>query len=426
MADGPGWVRRSMVRVINDDNLDLYLLGSVALVFTVLGATGVSDVKTLSSVVLALLALLAFSQIRSRRLTEQISKAQRHSSTALFASEFPADLIPRRARGRDLLLVGLSMTRTVQGMRSDILGILEAGGRLRVLVLDPADEVLMTVADRRATHRYGPDKLRARITTTLDDLTTLRERTGGRLEVRVSSSIPAAGIHCIDTAGTNGLVCVQHYEYQPSREASPVFTLEPSDGRWYQHFVAEAERLWDAGTEWPLSPSAAAERVRRPVFVDHFGPARDRAIEDAEQLLITGVARNALVSDTYLRLAEKLRAGHGIRFLLIDPDSAAVHTVADRYYYAERTAEGVQRRIQHVLRLLTELKASTDGDLSVRLTSHPIPIGVITTGTALFAEYYTYQTVGESKFVLPPGSSGYEVFRDEAEVLWRNAKAYEL
>jgi hypothetical protein len=44
-VDKQGWLRRSLVRVINDDNLDLYLLGTVALVFTVLGITGVSDVK---------------------------------------------------------------------------------------------------------------------------------------------------------------------------------------------------------------------------------------------------------------------------------------------------------------------------------------------------------------------------------------------
>jgi hypothetical protein len=146
----------------------------------------------------------------------------------------------------------------------------------------------------------------------------------------------------------------------------------------------------------------------------------------AEQLLITGVARSALVSDSYLRLEKKLRAGHAIRFLLIDPDSAAIRTVADRYYYAERTPEGVGRRIQHVLRLLSELKAATGGDLSLRLTSHPIPVGVIATETALFAEYYTFQTIGESKFVLPQGSNGFELFRDEAELLWRNAKPYEL
>jgi hypothetical protein len=79
--------------MINDDNLDLYLLGLVAGAFTVLGATGISDIKTLSSVVLALLALLALSQIKSRRLTEQIRSSLRGGASALFSREFPADLI---------------------------------------------------------------------------------------------------------------------------------------------------------------------------------------------------------------------------------------------------------------------------------------------------------------------------------------------
>jgi hypothetical protein len=311
-------------------------------------------------------------------------------------------------------------------MRSDITTILEAGGRIRVLVLDPADEVLMAIADRRATHAYGPDKLRARITTTLDDLTALRERTGGRLDVRVSSIMPSAGFNCLDTRSADGLVCVQHYEARPAGEAAPVFALEPSDGAWYRYFVAEAERLWDAGTDWPLSPEAAAERGRRPAFVDDFGAELDSAIASADDLLITGVTRNALVSTGYRKLEQKLRAGAEIRILLVDPGSAAAGPVADRYYYAERTPEGVRRRIEHSLVLLAEMKAATGGRLSVRLTSHPIPVGAVDTGSVLFAEYYTYRTPGASKFMLSKGSAAYEVFHDEAEALWRDAKSHEL
>jgi uncharacterized paraquat-inducible protein A len=91
MADKQGRVRRSLIRVISDDNLDLYLLGTVALVFTMLGITGISDVKTTSAVVVALLALLAFSQIRSRRLLEQIRNEQtRRSSTPRTAASHTA------------------------------------------------------------------------------------------------------------------------------------------------------------------------------------------------------------------------------------------------------------------------------------------------------------------------------------------------
>ena len=37
MAEKHGRVRRGLIRVITDDNLDLYALGAAALVFTVLG-----------------------------------------------------------------------------------------------------------------------------------------------------------------------------------------------------------------------------------------------------------------------------------------------------------------------------------------------------------------------------------------------------
>lgn len=204
MASERSWIRRSLTKLVNDDNLDLYALGSVAAVFTVLGVTGVSDVKALSSVVLALLAVLAYSQIRSRRLIEQVRISHRRNSTALFRVDFPPDLIPRRAGSFDILLVGLSMTRTVQGMRADMASILQAGGRIRVLVVDPTNDSAIQAAEGLIGENLGYVKLQARITATLDDLTTMRDRTNGRLEVRVSSSIPTVGLNCLDLSGPTG------------------------------------------------------------------------------------------------------------------------------------------------------------------------------------------------------------------------------
>ncbi|WP_410661633.1 hypothetical protein [Amycolatopsis sp. lyj-112] len=426
MQDKRGRIRRSLARLITDDNLDLYVLGVVALVFTVLGATGISDVKTLSSVVTALLALLAFSQIRSRRLTEQVRDSNRGGLAAVFAPQFPDDLISRRAASFDILLIGHSMTRTVQGMRSDIRSILDAGGRIRVLVLDPTDEALIEVADRRISQSLEPGRLRQRILATLDELTSLRSRTSGRLEIRVSSRISSAGFNCLDVSSPRGLICVQHYEYRPSGEAAPVFAMEPKDTPWYQHFAAEADRLWEDGTPWPLSPADQIARARRPVFSEGFGPELNVAIDDATDLLVTGMARNTLVNNNYGKLEERLRKKARIRFVLIDPHSSAIDTAASRYY-AVRSPESARERVLHTLRVLAELKRSTGGDLSVRLVMHPIAVGLIGTGTALFAEYYTYQAAGEPQFVLQPGDGpAYRTFLGEAEALWNNAEPYDL
>ncbi|SFW79253.1 hypothetical protein [Amycolatopsis australiensis] len=245
----------------------------------------------------------------------------------------------------DLLLVGHSMTRTVHGMRSDMSAILEAGGRIRVLVLDPTDDALIETADRRSSQSLGHGRLRQRITTTLDDLSTLRDRTAGRLEVRVSSRISSAGFNCLDVSGPHGMVCVQHDEYHPV-----------------------GERLWKAGTPWPMTPSRQIARARRPMFSERFGPELEQAIENAGDLLITGMARNTFVNDHYGLLETLLKTGTSMRFILIDPASSAIDAAASRYY-AERSPASARERALHTLRLLAELKNTTNGELAIRLVA---------------------------------------------------------
>lgn len=430
-----GWVRQRLTGVINDENLDLYLLASIAMVFTVLGATGVSDAKVLSSVVLALLAILALSQIRSRRLTEQIWNAQRLDPTALFKTAFPSDFTVRRAEAFDLLLIGLSMTRTVQGMRTEMVSILEKGGRIRVLVLDPTNDSLTNAAEGLVTENLGYGKLRERINTSLDDLVTLRAVTNARLEIRVLSSVPTAGFNCLDMSGPQGRIYVMHYEHRPLGEAAPVFTLTPRDIPWFQRFADEAERMWDSGAAWPLSPSERIARSSRPVFSENFGVEFKASMESAGELFVTGMARNTFINTHYGLLERKLQAGAAVRFLLIDPESPAINVAADRYY-VERSGVHARERVLHTLRHLIQLKRSTQGSLSVRLTSHPVAIGIVATDChpdaegwipAVFAEYYTYQAPGEPKFVLQPGDSlGYDLLVKEAEALWDGGKVFDL
>jgi hypothetical protein len=209
------------------------------------------------------------------------------------------------------------------------------------------------------------------------------------------------GINAIDVGTPNGLLVLQHYEYRPAHEAAPIFSLRPTDGAWYEHFAAESERLWQDGTPWPLAPAAALRRSARPLFSQEFGPELDLAMSKAREPLITGVTRNTLINSRYGMFEDWLRNGCRIRMVLIDPASDAIAVAAERYY-AERSAESTRERVRHTLRLLAELKRATAGDLVVRLTSHPLAMGVISVdsstdsrseASALFAEYYTYQAL---------------------------------
>ena len=430
-----GQWKRLAFRAISDEYLDLYILGVAALTFTILGFVGVADVKALASVTLALLAVLAYSQIRTRRHVAEIARAQRSDPLSVFETKFPDDLEGRRGSASSILLIGLSMTRTVQGGSLTVLRqMLTSGGKIRVLVVDPTDDALVRAASAHRPQGTA-DRLKRRIEATLKELADLRDATGGDVEIRVASFVPPMGINAIDVGSPDGLIVLQHYEHRPAREPAPIITMRPADGSWYQHFASEAERLWDDGTPWPLAPVEALRRSARPLFKEEFGPELELSMSQARELLITGVARNTLIVSRYNKFETWLKKGCSIRVLLIEPTSDAVVAAAKRYY-AERSPDSTRDRILHTLRLLAELKRTTDGDLSVRLAAHPLAMGVIAVdaspgarcdATALFAEYYTYQALGEPKFVLQPNDGQwFENLYQEAEALWTGAVDHNL
>jgi Domain of unknown function (DUF5919) len=431
-----GWVKRLAIRIVSDEYLDLYILAGAALAFTVLGFAGVVSIEVLASVILALLAVLAYSQIRARRQVADIARAQRSDPLSIFQAEFPGDLENRRGSASSLLLIGMTMTRTVQGGSLTVLRqMLRSGGKIRILLMDPADEALIRAASEHGPHGITADRLKRRIEATLDELAVLQDATGGDVEIRVASFIPQMGINAIDVGTPNGLIVLQHYEHRPVGESTPVFTLRPADGFWYEHFAAEAERLWQDGTPWPLAPATTLRRSARPLFQQEFGPELELGMSQARELLITGVTRNTLINSNYNKFEDWLRNGCRIRMLLIDPSSDAIAVASERYY-AERSPDSTRERVHHTLRLLAELRRATNGDLSVRLTCYPLAIGVIcvdgspdtrSEASALFAEYYTYQAPGEPKFVLQPGDSRwFDNLYQEAEALWTIATEHNL
>ena len=431
-----GWVKRLAVRIVSDEYLDLYILAVAALTFTILGFTGIVDTKVLVSVTLALLAILAYSQIRSRRQVADIAAGQRSDPLSIFQAEFPAGLETRRGSASSLLLIGMTMSRTVQGGSLTVLRqVLRSGGKIRVLLIDPTDDALMRAASEHSQRGYTVDRFKRRVESTLEELAVLQDATSGDLEIRVAPFIPHMGINAIDVGNPDGLIVLQHYEHRPVGESAPIFSLKPADGFWYEHFAAEAERLWQDGTSWPLASAVAMRRSARPAFKQEFGPELELSMDKARELLITGVTRNTLVTSKYHKFEDRLRNGCRIRMLLMDPSSDAIVVAAERYY-ADRTPDSIRERVRHTLRLLAELKRSTDGDLSVRLTSHPLAMGTIAVdggldirseASALFVEYYTYQALGEPKFVLQTiDSQWFENLYQEAQALWDNAAIHDL
>jgi hypothetical protein len=320
----------------------------------------------------------------------------------------------------------------VQGMRTDLRRILRSGGRVRVVVLDPTDEALVAVAAARSPE--SPEALRRRVLMTLDVLSTIRAEVDDRLEIRVASHILVAGMNALDLDGPRGMITVQHYEFQPGAEPAPIFSLEAREGEWYRHFVAEAERIWDRSTPWPLTPAQELSRARTAGFAETFGPDLDRFMDLSQNMFITGIVRNAFVHSRYRVLENYLKSGRSVRVLLIDPESPGMQQAVD-HYNVDRSVAGARARVENTLRILSQLHHTTGGDLTVRLTANPLPVGIIATDclpvqgepvSVVFAQYYTYRAASVSKFALRADDPWRRHFVDEAEALWADAKPYEF
>src|SRR5262245_25743791 len=134
--------RQWLIRLVHDDNLDLYVLVVVAFVFTVLGFTGVAS-SLMPSVTVGTLAVLAFSQVRSRAYVAKITSAQQTDPLSALRRRFPDDLDVRRSAATDFLYIGVSMYRTLPTLRDDLRRMALAGLRVRVVLVDPADDHLI-------------------------------------------------------------------------------------------------------------------------------------------------------------------------------------------------------------------------------------------------------------------------------------------
>jgi hypothetical protein len=243
-------IREPVQRLLAGD-LDLWLLVCAAGLFTVLGIIDVAGPSALSSAVLALLALLAVAQVRSRREVAEIARSQQIEPTALLLDQWPADLAERRNAARDVLLIGTTMARTIQTYRSHLGVALAAGGRVRVLVLDP--DIHDRLEQTWPVERHFLPGGRRRIENTLAELADIQASAPpGSLEVRIAPFWLGAGFNVLDPATPRGFIVFQYYEFGGSGEPAPIIALSADDGRWYQHFLSQAERMWAAGV--PRSP----------------------------------------------------------------------------------------------------------------------------------------------------------------------------
>ena len=230
--------------------------------------------EDLLTAILGVLALLATSEIveRYRRLNS-IEKAvnrslsflesrftDRPSAIAFFQK--PPSLDPYVQSANQIDLCGVTLTSTVNKQFGNLRERLQAGAKIRILVVDP-DSVAIKMSAERSTSPDDTDYYRVRLDATFREIAYLFKRLeefkatqgnspkAGNLYVRLLSYAPSFGIISFDAHQDNGIVFIEVYPHKFGHKSPPTFDLMPKrDGNWYGYFVDQFDEMWNAAKPW--------------------------------------------------------------------------------------------------------------------------------------------------------------------------------
>ena len=240
--------------------LDLVLTITVAIAVGVLGAFDVVGPAVTGGATLTTLGLLAISSLHGRSSLGALNRSVTELGRGLSDHTSADRLLAASTSGVDLDLgeagdiraLGVTLARTIRNHYAVLQQRLDAGATVRIALIAPQAATLAEAA-RRSTIPGSPAIFAHRLRPTLDLLDDLAERAArgpGELQVRLLDFVPAFGLVAVDADTPHGQVRVDIYSHR-SGTAEPSLPLYADrDARWFQHFVAEFDRVWAAGSPY--------------------------------------------------------------------------------------------------------------------------------------------------------------------------------
>jgi len=180
----------------------------------------------------------------------------------------------------------------------------------------------------------------------------------------------------------------------------------------------------------------AVQRLRMPaisLFQDKFPEEFELDLLQSESVYIIGASLSRTVKTYYETLQTKLKRGHHVRILILDPNGPAAELTEMRTNgHTHKDPERLRLHLRSTLADLEDLEQNSSGRLEVRTINFPMGFGAFGVDLdgpdgILFIEHYPFRTPGGSvpKFVLyARDGRWYEHFRQELLALWENGQPW--
>lgn len=166
------------------------------------------------------------------------------------------DVLITQARS-SIFIIGVNLEGALQCL-SALIGLVHAGGTVRLLASDPNGTSLASAA---AMSGIDPERRRQKIIQNLQLLRSeliarLTPDECGRVSVMIVDQILPVGAVGLDEKTLHGSLIVQHYLTSTPAEHDPLLWLRPeTDQPWYERYLAQCEACFASARPWE-DPSA--------------------------------------------------------------------------------------------------------------------------------------------------------------------------
>ena len=235
------------------ENIDVYVTVVAAVGLAILNIFGLATDTLVTSLTLAVLALITFSLLGNRYRLEGIAEEISSTEGNTILEDFPEEFISELERAQEVLLTGVHQRATLNRYYLVFEQNLKRGGSMRVLVVDP-DGSALKMSAMRYTGRVNAEHERVRIQATLDSLCELKKVAPGKLEIRTIDYLLEYGACLLNPTGK---VYIERYTFKSvggSRKPKVVYTRR--DEHWYNLVNSELEALWESSVPWVCEETA--------------------------------------------------------------------------------------------------------------------------------------------------------------------------
>lgn len=233
------------------ENIDLIFTVMFAFGLVILNLVQVAPDEWIAPITLAVLGILAITNLVNRYKVEDLVEKISKSDKSFFLKEYPAEFKKEFSEAKELLIVGVTLNRTIRSNYVQLEKMILSGCFLKILVVHPTGSAINMAVSRHYARVNRDAELRGvDIETNLQLFCSLKQQAPNNVDIRTIEQPLAFGGFGINLNTATGVLYLEHYPYRTASDSIPKFILRSSDGPWFDFFKEEIDALWKSGVEW--------------------------------------------------------------------------------------------------------------------------------------------------------------------------------